>query len=57
MSHSRRHRGASYTLAALRAVPVLAGAASSGNAAGIPGITERLVKLREAAADVRRTHR
>ncbi|MEV1003463.1 hypothetical protein [Nonomuraea sp. NPDC050202] len=47
----------SYVLAALRAVPILASAAANGNAAGIPGITQRLIKLREAAASTHRTHR
>ncbi|MCF6467362.1 hypothetical protein FAF44_02895 [Nonomuraea sp. MG754425] len=57
VAESTRTAEASYTLAALRAVPVLASAMANGNAAGVSGITERLLKLREAAADVRRKSR
>jgi hypothetical protein len=45
---------ASYVLAALRTLPVLAAATANANVAGIPGITERLAKLRDAATRARR---
>ncbi|MEW1845926.1 hypothetical protein AB0392_48930 [Nonomuraea angiospora] len=44
---------ASYVLAALRTVPVLASATTNGNAAGVSGVVERLVKLRKAAMATR----